>query len=53
MAIKPVELGEEDLRIINVCEFSCIFCPVYSISHDIIDHDKLQELVSKLEKNLA
>jgi len=54
MAIKPVELGEKDLRIINVLEFSYTFCPVYSTSHDIkIDHDKLQELISKLEKNLA
>ena len=53
MVIRPVELGEEDLGMINVLECYA-FCPVYRMSHDIkIDHDKLQELISKLEKNLG
>jgi hypothetical protein len=49
-----IELSEEDIKTISaVLKFSISACPLGGISQDIdIDEEKLEKLISKLEKGL-
>jgi hypothetical protein len=49
-----IELNEEEIKTITaVLRFSISACPLGGISQDIeIDEEKLEKLISKLEKGL-
>jgi hypothetical protein len=50
-----VELDEEDIKtIVAVLKFSISACPLGGISQDIeIDEEKLEKIISKMEKRLT
>jgi hypothetical protein len=51
---RQVELSDEDIRtIIAILRFSYDACPIESVPDTRIDHDIVENLISKLEGSLT